>query len=146
MVYIAEAHHQKLQEYLDNTRIQDISSHDSDIIKQSTHIQKRMIQESQSIFESLLLNISMANPPNKWVWHIIVDSYFSQIWARFLSLALSKLTLCSANHWPIIAWAYSEQETENRPWLQREHFPLQYWSNTLLQVRYGMLFQKSEFH
>ena len=46
--------------------------------------------------------------------------------ARFLSLAWSKLRLCSANyrpgywsnlpsHWPSTAWAYSEQETENRP-------------------------------
>ena len=46
--------------------------------------------------------------------------------ARFLSLARSKLRLCSANHrpcywsnlpcdWPRIAWAYSEQETENGP-------------------------------
>ena len=45
---------------------------------------------------------------------------------RFLSLAQSKLRLCSANHrpghwsnlpcdWPSTAWAYSEQETENRP-------------------------------
>ena len=43
-------------------------------------------------------------------------------WARFLSLAQSKLRLCSANHrpgywsnlpcdWPSTAWAYSEQET-----------------------------------
>ena len=46
--------------------------------------------------------------------------------ARFLSLAWSKLRLCSANHrpgywsnlpcdWPSTAWAYSEQETENGP-------------------------------
>ena len=46
--------------------------------------------------------------------------------ARFLSLARSKLRLCSANHrpgywsnlpcdWPSTAWAYSEQETENGP-------------------------------
>ena len=46
--------------------------------------------------------------------------------ARFLSHARSKLRLCSANHrpgylsnlpcdWPSTAWAYSEQETENRP-------------------------------
>ena len=46
--------------------------------------------------------------------------------ARFLSLARSKLSLCSANHrpgywsnppcdWPSTAWAYSEQETENGP-------------------------------
>ena len=47
-------------------------------------------------------------------------------WARFLSLARSKLRLCSANRrpgylsnlsydWPSIAWDYSEQETENGP-------------------------------
>ena len=47
--------------------------------------------------------------------------------AHFLSLARSKLRLCSANHrpgywsnlpcyWPSTAWAYSEQETENGPW------------------------------
>ena len=48
------------------------------------------------------------------------------IWDRFLSLAWSKLRLCSANHragyfrnlacdWLSIVWAYSEQETENGP-------------------------------
>ena len=48
-------------------------------------------------------------------------------WARFLSLARSKLSLCSANHrpgywsnlpcgWPSTAWVYSEQETEKGPW------------------------------
>ena len=43
--------------------------------------------------------------------------------ARFLSLTQSKLSSCSANHrtgyfcdWLSIVWAYSEQETENRPW------------------------------
>ena len=47
--------------------------------------------------------------------------------ARFLSLARSKLRLCSANHrsgywsnlpcdWPSTAWAYSEQEMENGTW------------------------------
>ena len=46
--------------------------------------------------------------------------------ARFLSLARSKLRLCSANHrpgywsnlpcdWPSTVWACSEQETENGP-------------------------------
>ena len=46
--------------------------------------------------------------------------------ASFLSLARSKLRLCSANHmpgywsnlpcdWPSTAWVYSEQETENGP-------------------------------
>ena len=46
----------------------------------------------------------------------------------FLSHAWSELRLCSANHrtgywsnlpcdWPSTAWAYSEQETENGPWV-----------------------------
>ena len=47
-------------------------------------------------------------------------------WARFLTLARSKLRLCSANHrpgywsnlpcdWPSTAWAYSDQEPETGP-------------------------------
>ena len=47
--------------------------------------------------------------------------------ARFLSLAWSKLRLCSVNHrpgywsnlssdWPSTAWAYSEQDTGNGSW------------------------------
>ena len=50
----------------------------------------------------------------------------AETWARFLSLAWSKLRLCSANHrtgyWsnlscdcPSTAWANSEHETENEP-------------------------------
>ena len=50
----------------------------------------------------------------------------SPIWARFLSLARSKVSLCSANHrpgywsnppgyWLSTAWAYFKQERENRP-------------------------------
>ena len=49
------------------------------------------------------------------------------IWACFLSLARSKLRLCSDNHragyfsnlacdWPSIVWAYCEHKTENGPW------------------------------
>ena len=61
-----------------------------------------------------------------------VPSYKSWIWgfwhwARFLSLARSKLRLCSANHrtgyfnnlacdCPRTVWAYSEQAAENGPW------------------------------
>ena len=52
---------------------------------------------------------------------------------RFLSLARSKLRLCSANHrsgywnnppchWPSTAWAYSEQETENGSWSILNHY------------------------
>ena len=55
--------------------------------------------------------------------------------ARFLSLAGSKSRLCSANHrpgywsnlpcdWPSTVWAYSEQETENRPSLTSHDAPL----------------------
>ena len=56
-------------------------------------------------------------------WGLVIHIY---IRARFLSLAPSKLRLCSANHragyfsnlacdWLSIVWAYSEQETENGP-------------------------------
>ena len=59
-------------------------------------------------------------------------------WARFLSLARSKLRLCSANHrpgywsnlpcdWTSTAWAYSKQETENRPWSVPGYLLHQYW-------------------
>ena len=55
------------------------------------------------------------------------DSHISLNLGPFLSLAWSKLRLCSANHragyfsnlacdWLSIVWAYSEQETENGPW------------------------------
>ena len=50
----------------------------------------------------------------------------NRAWARFLSLARSKLRLCSAIHragyfsnlawdWPSIVWVYSEQDTEIGP-------------------------------
>ena len=56
-------------------------------------------------------------------WHLYIESGTSP---RFQALAQSKLRLCSANHragyfsnlacdWLCIVWAYSEQETENRP-------------------------------
>ena len=60
---------------------------------------------------------------------LLVSSIYDKTRARFLSLAPSKLRLCSANHrpgywcnlacdWQSTAWAYSEQETENGPrWL-----------------------------
>ena len=60
--------------------------------------------------------------PSKRLWAL-------RLWLNILdlSLAQSKLKLCSANHrpgywsnlpcdWPSTAWAYSEQEAENRPW------------------------------
>ena len=59
----------------------------------------------------------------KW-WPHEINTLWS--WARFLSPARSKLRLCLANHragyfsnlacdWLSTVWAYSEQETENRP-------------------------------
>ena len=65
----------------------------------------------------------------KLVWNELIQQWSEQTGltrARFLSLARSKLRLCSANHrpgywsnlpcdWPSTAWAYSEQETENGP-------------------------------
>ena len=59
--------------------------------------------------------------------HMLRSLWFGDaMWARFLSLARSKLRLCSANHragyssnlacdWLSIVWAYSEQKTENGP-------------------------------
>ena len=66
---------------------------------------------------SFYVPLRAARPSTQWLL---------QIRARFLSLARSKLRLCSANHrpgywsnlpcdWPSTAWAYSEQETENGP-------------------------------
>ena len=62
-----------------------------------------------------------------WNFEIVILINTMLTCARFLSLVQSKLRLCSANHrpgywsnqpcdWPSIAWAYSEQETENGPW------------------------------
>ena len=70
---------------------------------------------------------------NNFVWNwcnrmnLLSALWILMTWARFLSLARSKLRLCSANHrtgywsnlscdWPSTAWAYSEQKTENEPW------------------------------
>ena len=61
------------------------------------------------------------------MWHD-GDKMMGVIWVRFLSVARSKLRLCSANHragyfsnltcdWLSIVWAYSKQETENGPWI-----------------------------
>ena len=57
----------------------------------------------------------------------VCSCYTVTIGACFLSLAWSKLRLCSANHragyfsnlacdWLSIVWAYTEQEIENGPW------------------------------
>ena len=70
-------------------------------------------------------------------------------WARFLSLAQSKLRLCSANHrpgywsnltcdWLSTAWAYSEQETENGPCFDCVRAGTQ-----MLRLRYWMSYKCS---
>ena len=73
---------------------------------------------------------------------------WKHIWTRacFLSLAQSKLRLCSANHrtgywsnlpcdWPSTAWAYSEQETENGPRGQMDtSWPLEEWLELLFSI------------
>ena len=82
-----------------------------------------------------LFQYTVCQSPLVWIipWCWLPGPIFcvlSQIWARFLSLARSKLRLCSANHragyfsnlacdWLSIVWAYSEQETENGPWWAR---------------------------
>ena len=65
------------------------------------------------------------SPHPKWVSYLLIDSlHTDSTRGHFLSLALGKLRLCSANYragywsnlpcdWPSTAWAYSEQETEN---------------------------------
>ena len=80
-------------------------------------------------------------------WHDYINMSSENNWglwcqnmARFLSLAGSKLRLCSANHrpvywsnlpcdWPSTSWAYSEQKAENGTryqgfWHQSPHLPL----------------------
>ena len=64
------------------------------------------------------------------VSHLFASQCVVQAWACFLSLARSKLRLCSANHRAgyfsnlacdrlSIVWAYSKQETENWPcWIR----------------------------
>ena len=70
------------------------------------------------------------------------------IWTCFLSLAQSKLRLCSANHrpgywsnlpcdWLSTAWAYSEQETENGPWSIPNHNKA--WSLSIIVAIYCIL-------
>ena len=76
---------------------------------------------------------------------IIARKHWLVIWARFLSLARSKLRLCSANHragyfsnlacdWLSIVWAYSEKGTENGPWMAL-HKGGDWWMNTLSRAR-----------
>ena len=67
-------------------------------------------------------------PMNLAIWETTATYSNYKARARFLSLARSKLRLCSAYHragyfsnlacdWLSIVWAYSEQETENGPWM-----------------------------
>ena len=68
----------------------------------------------------------LAASSTNWSWRQTMSKAHRHSWACFLSLARSKLRLCSANHragyfsnlacdWLSIVWAYSEQETENGP-------------------------------
>ena len=92
---------------------------------------------------------------------IILDGI--EIRVCFLSLAQSKLRLCSANHrpgywsnlacdWPSTAWAYSEQETENGPWTQtpsaltvQSQFYSDYKSSTTSKSLVGCIHQIGRF-
>ena len=97
-------------------------------------IQSHLPWANESILFWLLSQVPGEWPANEWKrykcdlrWYIETEA---MVWARFLSLALIKLRLCSANHrsgywsnlpcdWPSTAWAYSKQETENGPWLRK---------------------------
>ena len=108
---------------------------DQVILLWNSLIDYRVIKSCQkSMFAAWLL---MIRDPRQWsrrerafYAHWGMRHYFqvlSDIWARFLSLAGNKLSLCSANHmvgyfsdlacdWLSIVWAYSEQEIQNGPW------------------------------
>ena len=86
---------------------------------------------SWGMYKIWLKLITIFSSRGKMQYHLI---WIFRSRARFLSLAQSKLRLCSANHrpgcwsnlpcdWPSTAWAYSEQETENRPWILGEMVP-----------------------
>ena len=80
-----------------------------------TNFREILIEIYTSSFKKMHLKMSSA----KWCTFFLGLNY---TWACFLSLAQSKLRLCSANHrpgywsnlpcdWLSTAWAYSEQET-----------------------------------
>ena len=104
--------------------------------------------------QSQLNMVAISKPGKKWLkWNFnriwikmerVLSKWFAEggcdhtgffwIRARFLSLARSKLRLCSANHrpgywsnlpcdWPSTVWAYSKQETENGPWCTSNNLP-----------------------
>ena len=77
-------------------------------------------------------------------WAVVKD-----IWTCFLSLAWSKLRLCSANHragyfsnlacdWLSIVWAYSKQETENGPWSICLELHSGEWHRTSLIIKWNL--------
>ena len=104
------------------------------------------LTSSFSLYFYTKLNKVCIKGSNRQKWVHMVPRYRSAMchifqvylgcWDHFLSLARSKLRLCTANHrpgywnnlpcdWPSTAWAYSEQETENGPWIVRK-FPCEY--------------------
>ena len=103
--------------------------HTIDYIIHGGQVYRRML----CTFAQLTLTSSPAyfnRPKSVWVEVFIELNLIRQrpyeARAHFLSLALGKLRLCSANHrpgyfssltcdWLSIVWAYSEQETENGP-------------------------------
>ena len=84
------------------------------------HAEFRLANIKSFIAFSIIFQLSYSTGFRNWsLWK-------TGTWAHYLSLAQSKLRLCSANHrpgywsnlpcdWPSTAWAYSEQETENGP-------------------------------
>ena len=102
---------------------------------------------------------SVVSSTGDWLEWIQCCSHGHFNWNRFLSLTLSKLRLCSANHrtwyfsnlacdWLSIVWAYSEQETEHRPCTRHMHCPLPLFQGLwLCGIRYVVYTcSKSTFH
>ena len=94
----------------------------------------RQTQTETQCYVSIALSVSYTSSPDQSYFSSTNQCYVSDqchisaaAWARFLTLAQSKLRLCSANHragyfsnlacdWLSIVWAYSEQGTENGSW------------------------------
>ena len=89
---------------------------------------KQSVMTVQKTFNSCML----MNDGQKTIithrWFRVISLSVWLALGRYMSLAQSKLRLCSANHrpgywsnlpcdWPSTAWAYPEQETENGPCL-----------------------------
>ena len=106
-----------------------------------------------SFFDNQLFQICVIN-------QVTTLKMADKIRARFLSLARSKLRLCSANHragyfsnlacdWLSIVWAYSEQETENGPWwniIQGSTYPIEWWPRTSKTTSTPVDFSKVSFY